>query len=217
VKPIICFIDDSGFEHELVRDEIAPCAPDVEFVQAYTFDEALDRLGHRIPDLFLLDLWGQDPEVLEPRVTPIDELRTRVAGFPTLDHVYGGLDEFHGDLTNEYLKRLFAVVDCWRTLFEDVCDRIGQNRKYGIGNLQQARQRYPHTPAVFYTRKSLIRDAVAMVKAGINGLFIKPTGVNDDDTRRRTHDYAPFLLNELRHIMAVGRSDTSSVFGQNHP
>ena len=37
---IICFIDDSGFEHDLVRKEIAPFAPELVFVQAYTFDEA---------------------------------------------------------------------------------------------------------------------------------------------------------------------------------
>jgi len=118
MKPIVCFIDDSRFEHDLVCHEIAPVAPDLEFVQAYTFDEAVDRLNHRVPALFLLDLWGQDPEVFKPYLTSIDELRTKVAGFPTLENVYEGLDEFEGDLNNEYLKRLFAVVDCWRNLFE---------------------------------------------------------------------------------------------------
>ena len=201
MKPIVCFIDDSRFEHDLVCHEIAPVAPDLEFVQAYTFDEAVDRLNRRVPALFLLDLWGQDPEVFKPHLTSIDELRTRVAGFPTLEHVYEGLDEFEGDLNNEYLKRLFAVVDCWRNLFEDVCNRIGQNRKYGLSNLGQARQHYPKTPAVFYTRKSLIHDAVAMFKAGANGLFIKPTGSNDTDTRRLTRAYAPRLLDDLRTIM----------------
>jgi len=204
MKPIVCFIDDSGFEHDLVRYEIAPSAPDLEFVQAYTFNETVERLGNRVPGLFLLDLWGQDPDVREPRMTSMDELRTRVADFPTLEHVYEGLDDIEGDLTNEYLKRLFAIVDCWRTLFEDVCDRIGQNRKYGLSNLRQARQHYPQTPAVFYTRKSLIRDAVAMFKAGADGLFIKPTGSDDHDTRRLTRAYAPRLLVDLRNVMAAG-------------
>ncbi len=201
MKPIVCFIDDSRFEHDLVCHEIAPVATDLEFLQAYTFDEAVDRLNHRVPALFLLDLWGQDPEVFRPYLTSIDELRTRVAGFPTLEHVYEGLNEFEGDLNNEYLKRLFAVVDCWRNLFEDVCNRIGQNRKYGLANLGQARQHYPETPAVFYTRKSLIHDAVAMFKAGANGLFIKPTGSSDTDTRGLTRAYAPRLLDDLRTIM----------------
>jgi DNA-binding NarL/FixJ family response regulator len=203
MKPIVCFIDDSTFEHDLVRHEIAPSAPDLEFVQAYTFDEAVDRLGHHVPALFLLDLWGQDPEVPEPCLTSIDELRTRVAGFPTLEHVYKGLDGIEGDVYNEYLKRLFTVVDCWRNLFEDICNRIGQNRKYGLSNLRQARQYYARTPAVFYTRKSLIHDAVAMFKAGANGLFIKPTGSDDTDTRRLTRVYAPRLLDDLRNVMGT--------------
>jgi len=201
MKPIVCFIDDSGFEHDLVQHEIAPSAPDLEFVQAATFDEAVHRLNDKVPALFLLDLWGQDPDISEPRLTPIEELKRRVAAFPTLDHVYKGLDPFEGDLYNEYLKRLFALVDCWRNLFEDVCNRIGQNRKYGLFNLRQARLHYPQTPAVFYTRKSLIQDAVAMFKAGADGLFIKPTGSDDDDTRRLTRAYAPRLLDDLRKIM----------------
>jgi len=203
MKPIVCFIDDSAFEHDLVRHEISPLARDLEFVQAYTFDEAVDRLDPHVPALFLLDLWGQDPDVHEPHLTSIHELRTRVAGFPTLEHVYEGLDDMEGDVYNEYLKRLFAVVDCWRTLFEDVCNRIGQNRKYGLSNLLQAQQHYPRTPAVFYTRKSLIHDAVAMFKAGANGLFIKPTGWDDMDTRRLTRAYAPRLLADLRNVMAT--------------
>jgi len=137
-------------------------------------------------------------------LTPKEELKRKAADFPTMDQVYGGLDSFQGDINNEFLKRLFAIVNCWRTLFEDVCDRIGQNRKYGLFNLQQARLHYPQIPAVFYTRKSLINDAVAMFKAGADGLFIKPTGLNDDDTRRLTREYAPSLLSDLRNIMRSG-------------
>jgi DNA-binding NarL/FixJ family response regulator len=103
------------------------------------------------------------------------------------------LKDFKGDVNNEYLKRFFAIVDSWRTLFESVCDRVGQNRKYGLSNLAQARGHYPGVPAVFYTRKSLINDAVALFKAGADGLFIKPTGKNDDETRRLTRENAPFL------------------------
>ncbi|MCD6304675.1 MAG: hypothetical protein J7M32_00105 [Deltaproteobacteria bacterium] len=201
MKPVICFIDDSAFEHDLVRSEIAPSAPDLEFVQAYTFDEAVERLNGEAPGLFLLDLWGQDPAVAEPSLTPMEEVRSRASGFPTLEQVYDGLEAFEGDVHNEYLKRLFSVVDCWRNLFEDVCSRIGQNRKYGLANLRRARLRYPGIPAVFYTRKSLIHDAVAMFRAGADGLFIKPTGLNDKDTRRLTRDYGPILVEDLRKVM----------------
>ena len=202
MKPIICFIDDSAFEHDLVRNEIAPLAPGHLFVQAYTFEEARNDLGRRVPAVFLLDLWGKDDEVSEPYLFPKKELREKIADFPSLDEVYRGLDDFEGDLFNEYLKRLFSVVDSWRSLFEEVCARIGQNNKYGLSNLRQARTHYPGVPAVFYTRKSLITDAVAMFRAGADGLFIKPTGRNDGDTRRLTRKYAPELVGELTRIIS---------------
>jgi DNA-binding NarL/FixJ family response regulator len=198
---IICFIDDSGFEHDLVRTEIAPFARGLHFVQAYTFEEARDLLGERIPILFLLDLWGQDAEVKKPYFTPREELGKRVAELKTLDSVYEGLEDFPGDRTNEYLKRLFIIVDSWRGLFEEVCDRIGQNRKYGLANLHEAKELYPGVPAVFYTRKSLISDAVAMFRAGADGLFIKPTGRDDQETRVLTRRYAPKLIEDLAGII----------------
>jgi len=90
-KRIICFIDDSDFEHDLVRNEIAPSAPDILFIQTYTFEETKQELSDRYPSLFLLDLWGQDPEVKDPYLTPKAELEKRLAGFKTLDQVYDGL------------------------------------------------------------------------------------------------------------------------------
>ncbi|MFO7784916.1 MAG: hypothetical protein ACQET7_01590 [Thermodesulfobacteriota bacterium] len=201
MKPVICFIDDSDFEHELVRREIAPRAERYAFVQAATFDEAAERLGRRSPDLFLLDLWGQDPDVTSPVITPKADLLEEATRIPDLDSVFHGLDEFPGDRNNEYLKRLFRIVDGWRTLFEGACAGIGQNRKYGLANLKRARERYPGVPAVFYTRKSLISDAVAMFHAGCDGLFIKPTGRDDEETRRLTREYAPRLLEDLTRIL----------------
>jgi DNA-binding NarL/FixJ family response regulator len=202
---IICFIDDSDFEHDLMKNEIAPSSPGLTFVQAHTFDEARELLGGRTPLMFLLDLWGRDPEVTKPMITPQEELHAQIAHFKTIDSVYAGLEEFKGDRNNEYLKRLFTIVDSWRNLFEEVCNRVGQNRKYGLSNLIQVRQVYPGIPAVFYTRKSLMSDAVAMFRAGADGLFIKPTGKDDAVTRTLTEEYAPTLIRELsllvdRHI-----------------
>ena len=194
---IVCFIDDSKFEHDLVREEIAPSAPRLTFLQAYTFEEAMERLGRRIPILFLLDLWGQDPTVKDPSITPKHDLEERIAEFKSVDSVYEGLEGFQGDQNNEYLKRLFAIVDSWRNLFEDTCGRAGQNRKYGLGNLHQARENFPAVPSVFYTRKSLISDAVAIFQAGADGLFIKPTRPDDSMTRLATREYAPQLIQDL--------------------
>ncbi len=172
----------------------------MEFVQAYTFEEAREKLGTKAPALFLLDLWGKDEDVRDPHISPKEDLEIKITNFPSFDDVYKGLDDFKGDVANEYLKRLFTIVDGWRTLFEGVCDRIGQNRKYGLWNLRQVRKNYPGIPSVFYTRKSLINDAVAMFKAGADGLFIKPTGFNDAETRRLTREYAPQLIDELKKI-----------------
>ena len=204
MKYIICFIDDSEFEHDMVRNHIAPLAPDMEFIQTYTFDEAKDELAERSPSLFLLDLWGQDASVTEPYIPKRAEIEGKTAGFPTMDNVYGGLAEFKGDIYNEYLKRLFSIVSCWRSLFEEACAGIGQNNKYGLFNLRQVRIYYPDTPAVFYTRKAIINDAVAMFRAGTDGLFIKPSGTNDDHTRLLTRDYAPTLAEDLRRIIRSG-------------
>ena len=201
MRPIICFIDDSGFEHDLVRNEIASSAPEWEFFQTYTFEEAREKLGAKAPALFLLDLWGKDEDVRDPHISPKEDLETKISNFPTLDDVYKGLDDFKGDVANEYLKRFFTIVDDWRRLFEEVCDRIGQNRKYGLWNLRQVRKNYPGIPAVFYTRKALISDAVAMFKAGADSLFIKPTGSKDTETRRLTREYAPQLIEELKKII----------------
>ena len=201
MRRIICFIDDSDFEHDLVRNEIAPSSPELTFIQAHTFEEARDFLGQEIPVLFLLDLWGQDADVKQPEMTSRRDLEMQVAGFKSLEEVFEGLEDFPGDKANEYLKRLFTVVDGWRRLFEDVCNRIGQNRKYGLANLEQARQHYPGVPGVFYTRKSLISDAVAMFHAGADGLFIKPTARDDASTRILTRQYGPELIEQLSLIV----------------
>jgi len=198
---IICFIDDSDFEHDLMRNEIAPGAAEFEFVQAYTFEEAREMLGERIPLLFLLDLWGQDESVKNPSITPMEELKYKASEIITLENVYDGLEDFEGDKTNEYLKRLFTIIDGWRNIFEAACSRIGQNRKYGLANLEKVREYYPGVPGLFYTRKSLITDSVKMFQAGGDGLFIKPTGKNDFETRIMTKKYAPKLIEGIKGII----------------
>jgi len=111
MKPIICFIDDSKFEHDLVQNEIAISAPELEFVQAYTFEEAREKLDTKAPALFLLDLWGKDEDVRDPHISPKEDLEMKISNSPSLDDVYKGLDDFKGDVANEYLKRLFTIVD----------------------------------------------------------------------------------------------------------
>lgn len=40
-----------------------------------------------------------------------------------------------------------------------------------------------------------------MFQAGIDGLFIKPTGGNDKETRNLTREYAPKLIKEFARII----------------
>ena len=49
----------------------------------------------------------------------------------------------------------------------------------------------------------MISDAVAMFEAGADGLFIKPTGIDDPQTRLATRQYAPKLIEAL--VLVVDR------------
>ncbi len=198
MKEIICFIDDSPFEHKLIKEIIAPTAPELKFIQAYTFEEAKRLLKDERPSLFLLDLWGQDKTVKEPYITPEQELKDMASKLPSIEEIYKDLDKTN---FNDYLRRVFSIVDGWRKIFETLCSRIGQNRKYGLNNLMLVRKYYPGVPAVIYTRKSLIWDAIAVFNAGADGIFIKPTGVNDEDTINLTKEFAPYLIMELKKII----------------
>ena len=77
-----------------MHNEIAPFAPGIEFVQAYTFEEAQDLLEGKIPYLFLLDLWGKDEDIKNPYITPREELEKEISRIPDLNHVYDGLDNY---------------------------------------------------------------------------------------------------------------------------
>ncbi|MBU0515085.1 MAG: hypothetical protein KJ621_09965 [Proteobacteria bacterium] len=193
-RPVFVFVDDAPFELENFRANIAPAAPDVEFVYDSTFDGACQKLGDRPVHLFLLDLFGSDPAASEPRIPPRQELAAQVKDRPTLTQVYAGLDASDPANINEYLRRLFAVVDGWRQVFSAVCDQVGQNRNYGLGNLTRAEAEYPLAAKAAYTRKALFADAAACFSAGFDGLFMKPPGKNDADIAANSKRAAPGLL-----------------------
>ncbi len=193
-RPVFVFLDDAPFELDNFRYNIAPAAPDVEFVYDSTFDGARAQLGDKPVHLFLLDLFGSDPAVSAPRIPSLSELGDMVADLPTLDQVYAGLEVDNLDNINEYLRRLFAVVDGWRQVFQAVCDQVGQNRNYGLVNLARAEADYPLAAKVAYTRKSLFADAAACFDAGFDGLFMKPPGKDDADIAANSRNTAPGLV-----------------------
>jgi len=193
-RPVFVFLDDAPFELDNFRHNIAPAAPDVEFVYDSTFDGVFGKLGDRPVHLFLLDLFGSDPAVRAPRIPSQHELGPMVDSLPGLAEVYAGLEVSNLDNINEYLLRLFAVVDGWRRVFQSVCDQVGQNRNYGLGNLARAEADYPLAAKVAYTRKSLFADAAACFDAGFDGLFMKPPGKDDADIAASSRKAAPGLV-----------------------
>ncbi len=195
-KPIFVFLDDAPFELENFRQNIAPAAPEIEFVYDSTFEGAEQQLGGRPAHLFLLDLFGTDPGQKTPHIPPAEELDSIISDLPPLDRVYENLDISNLDNINEYLRRLFAVVDGWRNVFTAACDAVGQNRNYGLTNLALAMERYPYAARAAYTRKALFADAAASFSAGFDGLFNKPPGKDDAEIAANSRSRSQELVRD---------------------
>jgi len=194
MRPIFCFIDDSAFEHSVFEKCIASSNPEIEFIQTTTYEQARAEIGDRYPALFILDLYGRDPEI-EPLGIPSKEaLAEQIKGMVSVESLYEGLEKFPGDKINEFLKRMFHMMDSWRQLFTKVFTATGQNITYGLNNLAEARQEFPFSAAVAYTRKSMISDAVEAMGSGFDGLNLKPDGPDDEAIFRETVSKNPQLI-----------------------
>ncbi len=188
-KPVYCFLDDSAFELSLMRDIIAAKVPGIEFACFFTFEECREFLeGNRTyPSLFILDLYGADCEPDESLIPPEKEIIERAGKIRNIKDIYDGLDGYNGnEKVQEFLKRLFSVVNDWRDLHSDVFKAMGHSTKYGIGNYALVKRFYPLSAALFYTRKSTIHDAVEVMKLGADGLFLKPSGTGRDSIEEVT-------------------------------
>ncbi|MDY6851576.1 MAG: hypothetical protein SV487_05830 [Thermodesulfobacteriota bacterium] len=194
--PIVCFIDDSPFELEVFERNIIPASSGMEFILGSTYDEVRRELEERYPCLFLLDLYGRDSTMAAPGIPSREEMESEIKSFASLDSVYDGLDDFPGDKTNEFLKRLFHITDPWRRLFYQASRTAGQNIKYGLGNLAAAGRDFPATAKIAYTRKSTIMDTVEVLAAGIDGLNLKPDGPSDEAINQATASRAASLLED---------------------
>lgn len=192
--PVFCFIDDSPFELEVFTRNIIPAGTGIEFILGSTYEETRTKVKDRYPSLFLLDLYGRDPALPPARLPSWEELAAEAGALKPLADVYSGLVDYPGDKVNEFLKRLFHVVDGWRRLFYRASRQAGQNINYGMSNLAAVRRDYPGAAAIGYTRKSLIMDAVEVMTAGIDGLSLKPDGPDDSSIHRATRVAAPGLL-----------------------
>ncbi len=202
LEPIVCFIDDSPFERSLFEEVFPAAAPGWRFIITASFSGARQALGHQSPILWLLDLWGNDPEgALEARMPSPEELSAAAAAIPGLAGVWDGLESYPGDKINELLKRLYSLLSGWRALFMAAARQADQTRAYGLYNLAQVRKRYPGAAAVAYTRKSSAEDVCAFLRAGGDGALLKPHGPTDEAIRAETRDKAPALVEDMKRIV----------------
>ena len=198
-KPVYCFIDDSPFELELFKDVIETRYPDINFIYANTYDECHRQLEELslYPSLFILDLYGREGLQTDVEIPQKEMLEGRIKNIPGLNTAYDGLDKYEGDKNlqaNEFLKRLFSILNEWRNIFSDQCANLDQGSQYGINNLLLVRKDYPNVAAVMYTRKGLFTDAVKLSRHNCDGIFIKPTGVADEDIYAATGNQANNLM-----------------------
>jgi hypothetical protein len=198
-RPVYCFIDDSPFELELFKDVIEIRFPGILFIYASTYAECHSQLDKQklYPSLFILDLYGREGQLTNVNIPQKEMLEAQIANIPSLDTVYKGLDKYEGDnnlQANEFLKRLFAILNEWRNLFSDQCANLDQGSQYGINNLLHVRKYYPTVTAVMYTRKGLFADAVKLSRHNSDGIFIKPSGTTDEKIYAETRNQVNSLM-----------------------
>jgi len=198
-KPGYCFIDDSPFELKLFGDVIESRFPGIHFIYAGTYDECQRLLDEQklYPSLFILDLYGREGIQEDVRIPQKELLEARIDKIPSLNVAYDGLEKLNSDKNlqaNEFLKRLFSILNEWRSLFADQCASLDQGSRFGINNLQSVRQDYPSVTAVMYTRKGLFTDAVTLSRYNCDGIFIKPPGATDTDIYAETEKQAEDLM-----------------------
>ncbi len=198
-KPVYCFIDDSPFELKLFKDVIETRYPDIQFIYANTYAECKSQLAELIlyPSLFILDLYGREGLQKKINIPQKAFLEAQIKDIPNLDVAYDGLEKYDSDKglqANEFLKRMFSILNKWRELFSDQCANLDQGSQYGINNLLRVREDYPTVTAVMYTRKGLFTDAVKLSLYNFAGIFIKPSGLNDEEIYAETKNQADSLM-----------------------
>ena len=200
-KPVYCFIDDSTFELKLFSDVIETRYPAIKFVYAGTYGECRKQLDEQklYPSLFILDLYGREGLQENVCIPRKELLNARIDKIPNLNVAYDGLEKHNYDKNlqaNEFLKRLFSILNEWRNLFSEQCVSLDQGSRFGINNLLHVRQDYPSVTAVMYTRKGLFTDAVILSRHNCDGIFIKPPGTTDEEIYVETGKQAESLMDK---------------------
>ena len=143
-KPVYCFIDDSPFELKLFRDIFETSFAEIHFIYSSTYDECHRQLDELklYPSLFILDLYGREGLQDNVHIPQRNLLEARINKIPNLNVTYDGLEKYNFDKdlqANEFLKRLFSILNEWRDLFSEQCASLDQGSRFGINNLLSVR------------------------------------------------------------------------------
>lgn len=198
-KPVYCFIDDSPFELKLFKDVIETNFSGIEFICTDTYDECSRQLDEQklYPSLFILDLYGREGVRKNVSIPSKELLEERLDEIPSLNVAYKTLEMYNHDKdlqANEFLKRLFSILNEWRNIFSEQCATLDQGSQFGINNLLRVRKNYPSVTAVMYTRKGVFADAVTLSQHNCDGIFTKPPGATDNDIYAATTKESKTLM-----------------------
>ena len=182
----VCFIDDDGrFEVPLFKDVFGDV---YDVIAEDSYEGAKNGIGARrewTPDLFVLDLYFPSGPADERAIEELSESTFAV------EDDRGQMRAAYGN----YLRakeRLDAVLEAWR-----------QGPDGGLEIARRVVVDFPGVPIVFYSRKARFEDAVrCMASDGVWGLRKKPTGSDDEDTRRVTLAEKPRLVSCFNAVIA---------------
>ncbi len=196
MTPLFCFIDDAEFELRNFREHAAGAFAPARVVYASTFDQAVAAIGEGPVVGFLLDIYGADPEMDQPRLPDERELAGRVGSTGQVAALYQDLGQ-GPEAFNTFLRRLYGRVQVWQEAFGQAARGLGQGRAYGLYNLARAREHFPWAACLGYSRKALYADGAAMTAAGAEGVLQKPQGNDDAAIAEATRRQAPELAKAL--------------------
>ena len=167
----VCFVDDDGdFEVPLFEEVFGDA---FDLLTATDCEQLTAKLAARpgwAPELFVLDLYFP---LAPPDYGAVAALKADPPGL-TDDHA-----EVRAAYANSAAagRRLGEVLSAWR-----------QTPDGGLRLAERIARDFPGTPIVFYSRKATLADAVRCLAApNVRGIERKPTGADDEETRRRTH------------------------------
>ena len=192
----VCFVDDDAqFEIPLFRDAFNQkfdliCGTSTTDV----FDQIRDRKAWQ-PDLFVLDMYL-------PSAPPDNAQIQKLSEEPLV------LPPDNGELRLAFLNYLAATNRFRQTLFA-----WNQSAEGGQNLAGKIYESFPNIPIVFYSRKAILQDAiVCMQMRNVVKVVLKPSGIDDEETRKLTLQESSRIEAEFKEAMSLpGSSDLKRI------